>query len=296
MDQYIGLGEQTMVAASKNIQAKAGARQPRPPKELTHYTTLTGLEGIIRTKALWASNASFLNDRAELTHALDASQKAIKLLSSQKALKAWGGAIETAFTELRKGLQAQSYVACFCGDNDNLSQWRGYGGAVQGVSLTFDQRALTKRLQKDKATLLNVVYAKLTTASRLKDALEAELRDIAELEELLGPADAEAEQADLLARISRLLPKFKHLGFRDEREWRYVIQRDIAPEDMQFRVLQNKIVPYITIGNSSTNLPILSIKIGPGTDQELTARSVETFMGAQGYDVDVTLSEVPFRP
>lgn len=270
-------------------------KRQKPPAKLSHYTTLSGLEGIVRTKSLWASNASFLNDKAELTHALNASKKAIKLLSSEKALRAWGPAIETAFDELKRGLQAQSYVACFCSDDDNLSQWRGYGGAVQGVSLTFQQAALTKRLRKDSAHLQHVVYAKLSTAQKLRDALEAELRDIAELEEALGASDEEEQQADIMARISRLLPKFKHLGFRDEREWRYVVQKYIPPSRMQFRVLHNKIVPYIEIGASDTRLPISSIRIGPGTDQELTSRSVEAFMKALGYDVEITLSEVPFR-
>ncbi len=126
--------------------------------------------------------------------------------------------------------------------------------------------------------------------------MEAELRDIAELKEVLGASNVEEQQADILARISRLLPKFKHIGFKDEREWRYVVQKDIAPRDMKFRVLQNKIVPYIEIGASKTKFPIRSIRIGPGVDQELTARSVETFIKAHGYDIEVTLSEVPFRP
>lgn len=266
------------------------------PTMLSHYTTLSGLEGIVRLKRLWASNASFLNDKAELTHALDASKKAIELLSTAKAMKAWGKAIETAFDELKSGLQAQSYVACFCSDDDNLSQWRGYGGTVQGVCLTFDQSKLTRRLKGNGADLQQVVYTKLSTPRKLRDALEAELRHIAALEEVLGASNEEEQQADILARISRLLPKFKHLGFKDEREWRYVVQKDIPPSDMKFRVLQNKIVPYIEIGASETNLPIHSIRIGPGVDQELTARTVETFIKAHGYEIEVALSEVPFRP
>ncbi len=139
----------TRVVAGSSLK-KNTPKSPKPPTELSHYTTLSGLEGIIRFKSLWASNASFLNDKAELTHALDASKKAIKLLSSEKALRAWEPAIEAAFDELKRGLQAQSYVACFCSDDDNLSQWRGYGGSVQGVCLTFEQSALTKRLRRTR--------------------------------------------------------------------------------------------------------------------------------------------------
>src|ERR1700723_3779531 len=35
--------------------------------ELFHYTSAGGLEGILKTQTLWATNALFLNDRWEIT-------------------------------------------------------------------------------------------------------------------------------------------------------------------------------------------------------------------------------------
>lgn len=265
------------------------------PSTLSHYTTLQGFKGIIDSKRLWASNASFLNDRAELIHALKASRKAISMLSSKKALRAWAPMLKEVFEELSDGQKSETYVACFCGDDDNLSQWRGYGGTVQGVSITFDRDALAKRLMSDHATLYKVTYARLSTASKLRDALAGELEHIAELDELVGEVDEDAKYRNLLTRVSALLPKFKHLGFKDEREWRFVVQKKSPKDKVLFRVSANKLVPYMEIGSNTSRLPIASVRVGPGTDQALTARSLEEFLKANGYKVKVDISEVPFR-
>ncbi|MBB2823281.1 UNVERIFIED_ORG: hypothetical protein GGD59_006587 [Rhizobium esperanzae] len=268
----------------------------RLPRTLSHYSTLTGFKGIIESGCLWASNASFLNDRAELIHALKASKKAISMISSKKALKVWAPMLKEVFEELSDGQKSNTYVSCFCGDDDNLSQWRGYGGSVQGVSITFDREALAKRLSSNNAALYKVTYARLSTASKLRDALAGELVDIAELDEIVGEADEEARYNDLLTRVSALLPKFKHLGFKDEREWRFVVQEKRPPkEHVLFRVSENKFVPYIKIGGGVAPLPITSVRVGPGTDQELTARSLNEFLMAHGYKTKVHISEVPFR-
>jgi hypothetical protein len=96
--------------------------------------------------------------------------------------------------------------------------------------------------------------------------------------------------------VSALLPRFKHIGFKDEREWRCAIQRNVDQHGLQFRVARNKIVPFIAIGSGSEPLPITAVRIGPGPDQVLTAKSVEIFLEANGLKVPVKRSEVPFIP
>lgn len=41
------------------------------PKHLYHYTSQTGLLGILQTKKLWMTNILYLNDSSEFTHTLD---------------------------------------------------------------------------------------------------------------------------------------------------------------------------------------------------------------------------------
>ncbi|MBU1549480.1 MAG: DUF2971 domain-containing protein [Alphaproteobacteria bacterium] len=265
------------------------------PQYLSHYTTLAGFQGIVDSRCLWASNASFLNDRAELLLALDASKKAISLLSSKKAMAAYAPLLKRVFDELSVGRRSEAFVSCFCKDDDNLSQWRGYGGLMQGISITFDRQLLTERLGEDHARLYKVSYTKLSTARRLRDELAGELSRLADLRELVAEGSEEQRYKDLRSRASALLPKFKHLGFRDEREWRYVVQDRPDDDSVSFRPVGNKLVPYITIGDRGTPLPLVSVRVGPGTDQELTARSIKEFLRARGYQAEVNVSDVPFR-
>ncbi len=101
---------------------------------------------------------------------------------------------------------------------------------------------------------------------------------------------------ELVSRVSGLLPRFKHWGFRDEQEWRFVLQKKVMKEELSFRISENKMVPYIVIGNAKEPLPIKSVRVGPGSDQELTAKSIKAFLDAHGYNVKVKTSDVPFRP
>lgn len=252
--------------------------------------------GILTGKCLWASNASFLNDRSELLHALTAARTAIEKLTSTRALDHWAPMLEKVVCELENGKIPDTYVVCFCRNDDNLSQWRGYGGGTQGISLTFDQAKLSARLQRQRAKLYRVTYARITTPSKVREALKGELADLAELNEVLGNASPEQEYKDLFQRVSGLLPKFKHLGFIDEREWRFVVQRSMSQKSLCFRSGGNRVIPYIELGKEDEPLPLVSIRVGPGRDQELTVQSLKPFLKACGYEnVKITRSDIPFR-
>ena len=45
-----------------------------PHGTLYHYTTFTGLLGIVRSRSLWASDVRYMNDSAELRHTADLIQ------------------------------------------------------------------------------------------------------------------------------------------------------------------------------------------------------------------------------
>ena len=265
------------------------------PAKISHYTTVEGLKGIVGTGSIWASNASFLNDKAELNHALNAAKDAIVRLSSKTTMQQWSPMLKKVFKEFQDGGAPDTFVVCFCRSDDNLSQWRGYGGTVQGVSLTFDREKMSKRLRPDKADFFKVQYSKLSTVRKLSTALGEEISKLAVVDDLVEELNEMQRYNKLRDRVSALLPRFKHLGFGDEREWRYAIQRRVEPSHLGFRVSNNKIVPYITVGTSDELLPIVAARVGPGPDQELTMRSVKLFLSSNGYNVPVTMSEVPFR-
>ena len=94
--------------------------------------------------------------------------------------------------------------------------------------------------------------------------------------------------------LSELIPRFKHRGFAGELEWRLVVQHRTLRDSVCFWPNRNVLVPYIKLGNGEP-LPLKRIRVGPGHDTKLTQRSVEQYLEANGYNVEVKTSDVPFR-
>jgi len=115
------------------------------PEKLWHYTSIQAFHDIVKTKAMWATDLHFLNDREEFIHALalanDMVAAAPELDSNgfpkreflQKAVAlAFGGPLT----------RMQVFVASFTAAEDQLGQWRGYSHGSSGVSLAFDLKAI----------------------------------------------------------------------------------------------------------------------------------------------------------
>jgi hypothetical protein len=272
------------------------SRFVKEPETLSHYTSLAGMVGILDSRELWASNVSFLNDREELLYGLKAAKAVVNKYLSPSTKDKWAQDIEDAISQLQNGEMPDTYAACFCARNDSLSQWRGYGGEEQGVALTFDRTRLLAQLN-DKGTLLPVVYGALKSANQLSTDLGKKLRAINK-EAVLNIESADRERVDRVrVELSRLLPQFKHSGFRDENEWRFVVQQTSSKLSTFFRVKSNVLVPYVKLSFEQTKaFPIKSIRIGPGRDQNLTKRSVEQFLVSKKMkNIDVIVSGVPYR-
>jgi hypothetical protein len=146
--------------------------------ELHHYTSLSGLEGILRSRTLWATHFQHLNDRSEVTHLEAELTKAVaaralpilnRLRESNRRIlgesRIAGGAAEyarrhaktlvgsfyrVAFTGGTVEPMAVPLILSFCShsrgqdyeqENGLLSQWRGYGEGG-GYCIVFDTQAL----------------------------------------------------------------------------------------------------------------------------------------------------------
>ena len=56
----------------------------KPEKPLYHYTTQTGLLGIIRDRQIWATHTQYLNDHREFLHAVDLVRGEIQRLLNEQ--------------------------------------------------------------------------------------------------------------------------------------------------------------------------------------------------------------------
>jgi len=117
-----------------------------PPKTLWHYTTADGLLGILESASIYATQLGCLNDVSELRYAMHMVQNAMRMLRARTPgddpdrdyifdlIDRVAGADTVPTSDL--------YVACFSGKEDDLSQWRAYGGGENGYALAFQTQFL----------------------------------------------------------------------------------------------------------------------------------------------------------
>src|SRR5215208_1615869 len=111
------------------------------PEILCHYTSQTGLMGMLNDKTIWASKIHYLNDSKEFALALDLAR--CELTERIKAATSPGD--RSRLELLRDTIYPIEYtikgvntcVCCFSELEDDLSQWRGYGGGSAGFSVGF---------------------------------------------------------------------------------------------------------------------------------------------------------------
>lgn len=112
------------------------------PKELFHYTTATGLLGIIGQNSLWFTDSMFLNDSSEVLWGVQVVTDVANTLS--KSLEPPSASlVQDVISRLRQiSIPNRAAVFCLCEERNLLNQWRDYGRDVVSYSLGFDPAKL----------------------------------------------------------------------------------------------------------------------------------------------------------
>jgi Protein of unknown function (DUF2971) len=118
------------------------------PEKLWHYTSVTGFQGIVSSKKIFATDLRFLNDRTEFVHAKKTVQAVIDNAgeTDENGFRTKDTLQDIVSNLFGSGLlsfeRLQVFTASFSLAEDQLSQWRGYSRGSSGVSLGFDLRKL----------------------------------------------------------------------------------------------------------------------------------------------------------
>jgi hypothetical protein len=131
------------------------------PERLWHYTTLGGLEGILRSNTVWATDARHTRDTSEFVHVAelaDAYLSSVKPTSEyeENSLRDARDVVRHEFeTGALAAQTAQVFVASFSAARDLKSQWVEYAANGVGVSIAFDLR----KVRPPKGSLFAVTMA-----------------------------------------------------------------------------------------------------------------------------------------
>lgn len=281
-------------------------------RPLYHYTSLSGLQGIISSRGFWASDSRFLNDAEEMRHGAELAAAVLEHLAKKAKHPNFGEVLERIRTRLLEPVTSGPLIACFSTVRDSLEQWRGYGGSG-GICIGvggFGRAAGKVERAPARGPLFyapSMMPHRVFYAAREKCVLvisavrrfEAEyLKDRQHMRQWPDDHDAEYEKA-IFRWLQYCLVSFKNPAFTQEAEVRVVIFHEQADEfgGLKFRPSPWGLVPYVCTGERLRGpVDIDNVMIGPSPHQDLVAASVRTFLDHQGYtEVAVDLSRVPFR-
>jgi hypothetical protein len=298
------------------LARRINADRPAAPEVLWHYTDAAGLQGILTSERLWATQTRFLNDSKEIAYGAELATRALA------AYDVAGRKPETA--RFVRGLgnpdwriiqnffdkTLDVFVACFCSDGDLLSQWRAYAGwdSAGGYALGFrppgEPAAWVQSAPGDHGLALRrVLYDRSEQMSTCHDL-------IARLIELLdiNPSDISRQTAfanHLVDGIVELATWCKHPAFAEEQEWRIVYLRstDARPIPVRHRANRGLLVPYVelalpnTVSGNHDHLPVTEINCGPSAEPVLKQQGVRSLLSSMPPFADVTVlgSLAPLR-
>jgi hypothetical protein len=148
------------------------------PTPIYPYTDGVGLVGIITSQRTRASHAAFMNDTSEVHHSIRAMRDITNALAracTDLETKEFLGQLDMALAEPLDDPYklAAVWVACYSEQKDQLSQWRGYGGAEAGYAIEFDAQKLarTAKGQQPPAFLLRCEHDATVYGPVISDAV-----------------------------------------------------------------------------------------------------------------------------
>lgn len=281
----------------------------KPPRVLYHYTSLDALEAITDSGKLWATEIHYLNDRTEYVNACEFVRSMLEsMIARDRAAQI------VVRPHLDKYLQSDQkeeiFVASFSEDGDSLPQWRGYCQNGRGVAIGFLSFAMEDILPDDEENpadwesgdaiwslgLHRCVYTRDEKRRLVLESVNDYLAAIRGENKKIGPDRAGPLLSSLIGLCG---PLFKDESFKEEKEWRLVLESyfpDVPKRS--FRVGKSTLIPFVTM-NVRENHPstyISEVVVGPAPEEKLAIRGTGQLLRSRKLEgVKIRASKVPYR-
>jgi len=302
---------------------------PRPTVDrVWHYTDAGGALGIIGSGQLWATSILALNDTQEYLYGV----RLLRDLTAKVVTSKQVTDLQKHFIEEAADLVANStpfrrfFVCCASEDEDSLSQWRAYGGAM-GYALGLDvddggmldllDESVPKR-RPNRSTVSGIDGTHLGWARVLyeRDEQESLLVDGLSLlahvpDELVGKGSMRVGFA--AGVLSSLVILCKHPSFRDEKEVRMIAAVPEGHPAIRFRPGRFGVTPYVRIVQvppgvdamgpmfwrgvaRQGKLPIAAVNVGPTPHAASAADGMKQLLLANRLGaIPLSRTDAPYR-
>lgn len=280
-----------------------------------HYTSMSGLKGIVENESLWFTDIKYMNDMEEVKAGIDHAHEIVERMPED--FKAKG---KDALNHILDG-EGRTFIACFSLDNDSLGLWNYYTKDINnsGINLSFDFKKLVKTILIKNEVLDGCILScgivdystqfKNSYVERSVKNLEAFFLNF--FRKNIPYVDVPVLIYDGIKKcfcyqpLKEIFFYVKRCCFRHENEFRIVItvpknksEKIIKSGIYKFREGNGVLIPYLDIKFDLTS--INGITIAPTLKSDLIDRSLKDFFEYKGIDSNqltegVKRSVIPIR-
>lgn len=271
-----------------------------PAETLYHYTTFKGLLGIVDSRSLWASEIRYMNDSAEIRHAVDLIRAEIQRRISAGHPNAQLLNQFNDWVAHRMTSGHMLFGASFRANGNLLSQWRGYSAMGKGVSLGFNPDYLVHCAARQSFQVGKCIYSRDAQTGLIAEVVDA-------IEEYAGSGAVgdNAWQhvfADIESDLLRIAAILKHPSFEEEAEWRVVspVLTDYVSSPVQFREGSSMLVPYLAFSlenHADEPIALEHIFLGPTLNIAQSMSSLTMYLAKNGIHPaeGIAYCQIPYR-
>lgn len=245
---------------------------------ICHYTTIDSFENIIKTKKIFATSLSCLNDAEEFKYAKKLTknviEKAIRQTLDDKTLN--------LIFDPKKG----GYIFCaskYESDDGLLSMWRGYGKSNEAIGIIFSVNNV-KNNKKTFDTFVNY-EDKLT----LEDEKSIGSPEVAEFVTQCINGKLNAYHKSAADSILKIALKYKYPAFKEEQEYRVCY----CEGEIKRRTRCGREINYIE-EVIDIEKDINKIIIGPSSYQDELEEKIKSILKEHGLSKEIVKSKIPF--
>lgn len=274
-----------------------------PPREtLYHYTSLSGVLGIIGSQTLWASDIRYMNDSAELRHTADLVANEVSKRISEGHLRPQ---LLTSFLDWVRNRITNGHIlfgASFRSNGNLLSQWRGYSSVGKGASLGFNPNSIVRCAAQQQFKMGRCIYDRAEQQSLIAQVIDAVEVLAAGLEDNVESDVYHQLFEHLESDLLRLAAILKHPSFEEEQEWRLVspVISDYRQAAVNFREGRSMLVPYMSfslVSEDTDAVDLDHVYLGPTPNISLSMNSMKMCLVKNGIRPvnGIEYCQIPYR-
>ena len=264
----------------------------RREDKLYHYTTESGMAGILSSGKLWATDYRFLNDREEFGLLEERMEQAIMDLclwpDDEKMI--W----ELLLSKMSRKDENEDgrgsyFVACFSTDPDSLLLWSEFAD-IRGCNLGFDNEDILSCCCAQGAYPGMVIYSKEEQVKWMADCFNALMKQGESVGEYLTGLCRQRSYKELndyldcvVLVASYYSMFFKRSIFEGEKEYRFVLH-DTGSAELLYRQKGALRIPYVelSICDAGEKISLQEVHLNPKLHGENEKERLKELVGEYG--------------